>query len=316
MGSEVVPVMVEMADGAWQDEADTVTGARQTLEHLCRELAVNPRLGTDGPLPSLYHLRISAAEGGRGPLLEVAYAYGPPTLPEGTVRINAVRPVERPVAFDYEVPGIALPEVPEPPQSPLVRDPAMEAIAARQVTEAWQRMAGWLAEHAPGSYRTLLPGAGEEEIGRAEEAFGVELREDLKALWRLCAGVRDEPGAGFLAENRSLLPIGESVRVQQRQLGFADEELWRPEWIPVCSFNTHDTTCGLYMDMGTGHLYAWTRFGECRPEHDSLTTYLEEIADALEVPLLAGPAKPGLLRGALMWGPTGDPDDGWEPFTG
>ncbi|WP_251091567.1 SMI1/KNR4 family protein [Streptomyces sp. Caat 7-52] len=321
MSDEAAPVVVEPAQGAWQDEAQHVQGAPEAVERLRALLETDPRLGEQGPLPSLYHLRIAVAQGGRGPLLEVAYTFGPPALPEGTVRIDTIRAVERPVAFDYDVPGIALPEEPEAdpqsgPGAVTVRDPAAEEIAARQVTEAWERIVGWLAEHAPRSHRTLLPAAGEEEITSAERAFGVRLRADLKALWRRCAGVADEDGAQFLPHNRSLMTVGESLRIQRMQLGFGNEDLWRPSWIPVCSFNAHDTTSGLYMDMDTGRLCHWDRFGDRHPVHDSLTIYLEEIADTLDVPSLAGPPEPGLARGALTWGPAVDPGEGWRPLAG
>jgi hypothetical protein len=59
-------------------------------------------------------------------------------------------------------------------------------------------------------------------------------------------------------------------------------------------------------------------FGERQPEFESLTTFLEEMADALEAPSLADPAKPGLVNRGLVWGPPVDPDLEalWVPFAG
>jgi len=71
----------------------------------------------------------------------------------------------------------------------------------------------------------------------------------------------------------------------------------------MCSFNAHDTLHGLYLDIETGMICRWGEFGERQPEFESLTTFLEEMADALEAPSLAGPAKPGLVNGGLAWVP-------------
>jgi len=315
VSDEARPVTVEIAENAWQNHARKVHGIEAAVERLRRDLRNDPLLGEATRLPSLYHTRISTGENGQGTQVDIAYVYGPPTAAEGTVRIDSIRPV-RPVAFDYEEPGVPLPEKPEPePEPEPVRDPAMEEIEARQVTQAWQRITAWLGAHAPASHRTLLPGAAPEELARAEEAFGVRLRGGLKALWSLCAGVRDQRGAEFMLGNWALMTLDDAVELHGRYVRMG-KDVWQQGWIPVCAFNAHDQAIGLCLDTDSGQLWYWDRYGDRHPEFESLTTYLEEMADALDVPDLAGPPAPGLIRGALRWGPTGESGDGWEPFTG
>ena len=39
----------------------------------------------------------------------------------------------------------------------------------RDLAELWQRFENWLAEHAPGDYASLRPGASQEDIERLED---------------------------------------------------------------------------------------------------------------------------------------------------
>ncbi|MFI6038578.1 SMI1/KNR4 family protein [Streptomyces sp. NPDC051315] len=219
---------------------------------------------------------------------------------------------ERPRSFFYETPGVPLPEEPEPP---LVLDPATEALEVRQVTEAWQRVETWLSEHAPASHATLRPGASEERLSAVLSAMAGPVPAALQALWRLRDGVVDDAGReAFLLGNWALLPTEGAIEVYRfrRQDG---DEYWQPHWTPFASWSAHDKRYGLFLDAESGEVWLWAD-GTRAPKYASLTDYLEEMADALEVPYLTAGHRPGLTRGGLRWE---DPDrspEGWEPCSG
>ncbi len=181
----------------------------------------------------------------------------------------------------------------------------------------------WLAEYTPPSYGALRPGASDDELAALEEALGVSVPEELKALWRLSAGEDGVDGSGLMLGDWALMPLDAVVEVHRMQRGFqeadgedgtVDEDapvLWKPSWIPFCSFSPDDTVYGLYLDGETGEVCQWTRYGEREREYESLPAYLELMAVSLEAPLAgAGPEKPGMLRGALVWGPPADEERG------
>ncbi|KOG74907.1 hypothetical protein ADK77_03700 [Streptomyces antibioticus] len=196
-----------------------------------------------------------------------------------------------------------------------------------RVTRAWSRIVEWLAEYAPPSYTALKPGASDDEIVALEQALGVSVPQELKALWRLSAGEDGVAGSGLMLGNWALMPLGAVIEVYQMQMRFQEENgededalvLWKPSWIPFCSFNPHDTVYGLYLNGETGEVCKWTRFGEREREYESLPAYLELMAVSLEAPLAAaGPEKPGMMGGALVWGPPSDEErrDQWVRHLG
>ncbi|MEO3978099.1 SMI1/KNR4 family protein [Streptomyces sp. CAU 1734] len=287
-------------------------GVAYALRVLARQLEDDPLLGSPTSDPSGYVARIDGEVFEDCPDLNVYYAYGPPLLEEGQVRIRRVEAV-RQAAGEPEQRGAVL-----------VPDPGRAELEVRQVTGAWLRIEAWLREHAPVSYASLRAGASGEEISGLEGVLGVRIPAGLKALWRLRAGVDGGAGAVFLLENWALMSLDSVISFHERQMwsqqrdGGSDLPLWKAAWIPVCSFGADDQTYGLYLDAETGQLCTWDRYGERRPAFDSLTTYLEEMADALEAPSLVTGARPGLAHGGLAWGPPADPDieAAWVPFTG
>ncbi|MFE4946944.1 SMI1/KNR4 family protein [Streptomyces sp. NPDC056641] len=293
---------------------DLGQGVGYALKVLCVQLEDNPLLGTPLESPSLYTARIDGETFEDCPELDVRYAYGPPLLAEGQVRIRSVEGTRSPGV------GPAAGESGHE-QAP---DPRLEELGARQVARAWRRIESWLRAHAPASYASLRAGASEDEIAAVEAALGVRVPAGLKALWRLRAGVHGVAGAGFLLENRALMTPDSVITFHQQQMlsqqrdGDDEFTIWKRSWIPVCSFGVGDHTYGLYLDGETGQLCYWSRYAERWPEFESLTTYLEEMEDALAAPSLATGAKPGLVNGALMWGPPNwpDPEAPWVPFTG
>ncbi|AEY85565.1 hypothetical protein SHJG_0287 [Streptomyces hygroscopicus subsp. jinggangensis 5008] len=185
----------------------------------------------------------------------------------------------------------------------------------------------WLAEYAPPSYAALKPGASDDEIAALEEALGVGAPEELKALWRLSAGEDGVAGSGLMLGNWALMPLDAVIEVYRMQMRFQEENgededalvLWKPSWIPFCSFNPDDTVYGLYLNGETGEVCKWTRFGEREREYESLPAYLELMAVSLEAPLAgSGPQKPGMRGGALVWGPPldGEHKDQWVRHLG
>lgn len=192
-----------------------------------------------------------------------------------------------------------------------------------RVTRAWSRILEWLAEYAPPSYAALRPGACDDEIVALEEALGVHVPQELKALWRLSAGEDGVGGSGLMLGDWALMPLASVIEVHRMQMRFQEDNgadatvdddalvLWKPSWIPFCSFDPDDTVYGLYVNGETGEVCKWTRYGDREREYASLPAYLELMAVSLEAPLTAaGPEKPGMLRGALAWGPRSDDERG------
>ncbi|GAA0592855.1 hypothetical protein GCM10010394_22670 [Streptomyces crystallinus] len=204
--------------------------------------------------------------------------------------------------------------------------PRPQEAAVRQVTDAWQRIEAWLRAHAPASYASLKPGVSQAEIDGAERALGVRIPVDLKALWSLHDGVHIVWGEAFLMGNARLMGTAQAVELHGhwgKHYDFRDDpdepgDLWDHSWIPVCTLGEHSWAAGLYLDARTGELWSWDEHANRRAEYESLTTYLEEMADALTAPGLFTGARPGLQRGALVWGVPDhpDPDHPWVEFTG
>lgn len=213
------------------------------------------------------------------------------------------------------------------PGSPAAHHPlAEDAIAAREITEAWRRITDWLALHAPDSLAALRPGASPAEIDAVErELGGPRVPAALRALWTLTSGddgaaadtdtdtdtgtdtgtgtrtrTRTRTRVGCLPGNRALIPL-DSVAAAYRSLsGTAG---WRPGRLPVISRGPADRSSGLFLDTETGHLGHWTRHGAEADEDtpDSLGSYLEETADTLEHPALATGDRPGTSGGTVVW---------------
>ncbi|MFC8078219.1 SMI1/KNR4 family protein [Streptomyces sp. NPDC057307] len=197
------------------------------------------------------------------------------------------------------------------------------AVEARQVTDAWQRVETWLDRHAPGTLAALRPGAIHPEIAGLRKRIGVRIPPGLRALWNEHAGVHDVPWASFMLgelapmDFEAVASVYGTMTDLQRRDGGEEYLFWRPAWIPVFSRGARDHTSGLFLDAETGRLCHWDRYGDRSPRYESLTTYLEEMADRLETPSLMAGEKPGLLDlRALAWGPP-EPDRAalWAPFS-
>ncbi|MFF8811431.1 hypothetical protein [Streptomyces pactum] len=208
------------------------------------------------------------------------------------------------------------------------RDDVTERVGA-----AWQRLTGWLREHAPTSYASLLPPATEGEIAAAEaclvRSLGYGPPAELVALWRLCGGVEHqyieeneeegEVGSGaFLPDGVILAPL-RALRPRIPETGRRDH--WDgARVVPWATGDEAGPEYGLYVsEAGVG---AWTTMAGpavSEPHHPSLAAYLEAVHRTLTV----GPADlmgrdvPGLVWGCLVWDDPRDPllDDAREHWT-
>ncbi|MER5947924.1 SMI1/KNR4 family protein [Streptomyces sp. NPDC001904] len=181
-------------------------------------------------------------------------------------------------------------------------------IEARQVDDAWQRIETWLRRNAPATAAVLRPGAPDDELAAFERDLGVRIPAGLTALWRRCAGMTAGPGEGtsFLLGEWAPMTLDAVLRTYRLQMSILvtldDYVSWRPSWIPFAAFGPHDALSGLCLDAETGRIWRWTEYAERTLAHESLTVYLEDMADALDVPELSPGAAPRVREGALVWG--------------
>ncbi|MFI2368113.1 SMI1/KNR4 family protein [Streptomyces sp. NPDC018833] len=309
-------VIVDVPDYMRERCARLGGGVLYAVKVLARQLADEPRLGERTGRLGLYAATIDGGTFDECPPLMVSYAYGPPLLDADRIEI-------RDVTATGPLPDDGDDQAPAP-----APDPRMEQIAARQVTEAWRRITDWLEQNAPASHAALLPAAPERDITALEQELGVRVPMELRALWLLCAGSKDIPASCFLPDNGwALMPLGtvaesyhwhmENQRETGRGRSGGDAPVWKPSWIPFCSWSVTDTSVGLFIDAETGEVGHWDDTAVRTVEDKSMTTLLEEIADNLENPQLATGYRPGLIGERLVWGPPGAADEAalWRPFT-
>ncbi|GGU17752.1 hypothetical protein [Streptomyces daghestanicus] len=287
-------------------------GVPYALKATAARLAGEPDLGVPSALPGILSLRVDGDLFEDCPDLDIGYIREPDRIRIRFVRALDPEPVPE-AGADGGKPATAGTGADRPAPRP---GPAAEAVAVRQVADAWGRVTGWLRDHAPGSYAALRPGAGPAALAALEAGLGRPVPVELRVLWLLTAGDDGVDGGGCLPGNEALMPL-ETVADQYRTRRAIPG--WRASWIPVVARGTADTTSGLYLDAETGCLGRWSRYDEPPAEEpDTLVTYLEETADMLRAPALATRDRPGLAGGVLRWagglapGREGD----WRPLTG
>lgn len=290
-------------------------GVPYALKVLAGQLSDDPDMGQSSGQPGILTVSVD------GDLFEDC-----PSLVVGYVR-ESVR-----IEIRYVKPSRSADAVKEPAQeSPA--DPVAETLIEREVRDAWRRITRWLQHNATGSYTALRTGASGLAITALEQDLGVQVPVDLRVLWSLTAGDDGVNGAGCLPGNQALMSLEAVAAFHRLQLESQAHEdtlnarraecdritVWRPSWIPAVSYSPADRTSGLYLDTETGYLGRWSRYNEgAADELDTLVTYLEDIADMLEVPSLATRDKPGLVGEALVWGSRIDPtqEDRWQALAG
>ncbi|KUO05167.1 SMI1/KNR4 family protein [Streptomyces caeruleatus] len=318
MNVEIPPFLRETAVGLG-------AGVPYALKVLAGRLADDPDMGSPSQLPGILTVMVDGDPFEDCPDLAVGYIREP-----DRIQIRYVSPVAvaEPAADEENAQQQAHAQAQAQAQA---ADPAADAVAVRQVADAWQRVTGWLQRNAPDSAAALRAGAGPAAIAAVEEELGVRIPVELCVLWLLTAGDDGVDGGGCLPGNNALMPLDAVVAEHRREMDAQtrqdaldadrpeDERItfWRPTWIPVVSHSVNDSTSGLYLDTETGFLGHWSRYNDhSDDELDTLVTYLEEAADMLEAPALATRDKPGLAGRALVWrrGLDAAQADRWRPL--
>ncbi|MFF9342590.1 MULTISPECIES: SMI1/KNR4 family protein [unclassified Streptomyces] len=160
------------------------------------------------------------------------------------------------------------------------------------VQASWARIDAWLREHAPRTFATLQPPAGDDEIAAAQEELGVTFPPDLVASLLRHNGALEGPEAFRFSSGDRLLGVsgilgdtGFMRGIDQGPDG-EDEGYWLHDYVKFGSYDV--TSDGLLVDCRTGRESSGavgrffdetgTGFGEA----DSLGAYLAEEAALLE----------------------------------
>ncbi|WP_264927371.1 hypothetical protein [Streptomyces sp. A012304] len=323
-------------------------GAPYALKAVAGQLADDPDMGRPSTLPGILTVTVDGDLFEDCPDLAIGYIREPDRIQIRYVTpISAAEPTDptkptgptgptgptRPPGATGPAEGAELTEAVQGEGQGQFADPAADAVAVRQVADAWGRVTGWLRQHAPDSYAALRPGARPAAVAALESDLGVPIPLELRVLWMLTAGDDGAEGRGCLPGNKALLTLDAVAAVHRLKRDAQAQEdardahrpqderitVWKATWIPVVALGPADHTSGLYLDAATGYLGHWSRFNDAHGEElDTLVTYLEEAADMLEAPALATRDKPGLLDGALVWLSGVDParKDRWRPVAG
>ncbi|MFF2776102.1 SMI1/KNR4 family protein [Streptomyces sp. NPDC058052] len=294
---------VDLPQDVRESAARLGTGAPYALKVLARQLGDDPGMGMPSALPGVFTVAVDGDLFEDCPHLVVGYLREPDRI---EIRyVNAA-------AASGDAKG---PE--NPAGGPFAAAGAGGEAGERLVAEAWERVTSWLRDRAPGSYSALRPGASAAETAALERRLGLQVPACLRTLWSLTDGDGGVAGAGCLPGNEALMPLVAVAAFyeQQREAQAHQDSLnarrpeydrvtvWRAGWIPVVSHGVDDRTSGLYLDTESGYLGRWSRYNDGQgDELDTLTTYLEDVADMLEAPGLAVRDRPGLVDGVLVWG--------------
>lgn len=180
-------------------------------------------------------------------------------------------------------------------------------MTADLVQDSWNRIDAWLREHAPRTFATLRPPAGEEEIAAAQEELGVTFPPDLVASLLRHNGALDGPEAFLFSTHDRLLGVDGILGDTGFMRGIAqdldeDEDYWHHGYVKFGSYGA--TSDGLMIDCRTGRssFGAIGRFfdetGTSFGNADSLGDYLAELAGQLERGQDAGVVT---FNGRLFW---------------
>ncbi|WP_329616581.1 SMI1/KNR4 family protein [Streptomyces brevispora] len=181
-------------------------------------------------------------------------------------------------------------------------------MSADLVQDSWTRIDAWLREHAPRTFATLRPPAGDKEIAAAQEELGVTFPPDLIASLLRHDGALEGPEAFRFSTGDRLLGLsgilGDTgfMRGIDQGLDGEAEGYWLHGYVKFGSYDV--TSDGLLMDCRTGRdsFGAIGRFfdetGTSFGQADSLGGCLAELAGKLERGQDAGVVT---FNGRLFW---------------
>lgn len=176
------------------------------------------------------------------------------------------------------------------------------------IKESWTRIDAWLREHAPRTFATLRPPAGDEDIAAAQQELGVTFPPDLVASLHRHNGALEGPEAFRFSTGDRLLGVSGILQdtgfMRGIDQGFdgETEDYWLHDYVKFGSYDV--TSDGLLMDCRTGRdsFGAIGRFfdetGASFGQADSLGEYLAELAGTLERGQDAGVVT---FNGRLFW---------------
>jgi cell wall assembly regulator SMI1 len=195
--------------------------------------------------------------------------------------------------------------------------------------ETWERIHRWLAAHCPVVLASLGPPATDEQFREAEQAMGVELPEEAKAVYRVHDGQRVIPtpvsyspdlrcipaflygedwlGLADMVKHwrmmKELLDDGTFARIRGEPRGPVRADWWHPRWLPLTEDNSGYMRCLDLAPTSRGHVGQVIFWCHDSPERGviarSLPEWLERFTLELEqgdyttVPDQHGP---GLIR--------------------
>ncbi len=165
---------------------------------------------------------------------------------------------------------------------------------------AWDRIKTWCEQYAPETLAALNPGATDEDFRVAEERFGVTLPAEIRALYAIHNGQREE--------GQSLLPAGDWLSLDdvygqwqvweklrcdgefEESRSDPDAEIradwWNARWIPITNDGGGNHYCVdlAPTDSGTvGQIITmWHDDGSRSVIAISLADWLIQIADDME----------------------------------
>ncbi|MEV7995786.1 SMI1/KNR4 family protein [Streptomyces sp. NPDC086077] len=212
-----------------------------------------------------------------------------------------------------------------------------------RVEAAWRRFEEWLSKHAPLSHSLLRESATPEQIEHTEQAIGVVIPPELRALYLIHDGVQgadlDEFGeqpfapenendpwhrkanaVDFMPNGQAWLPLDHVITAHGGPLAALSGQEAVP-YVPVTASAKYTMLEGTYIDPATGSLGTWADAQEPQLLRAYLVDWLEDGAAALTE------GRPNRIFGMRPYiSPTGDgltwfdPDpmyeqDGWRPVT-
>ena len=144
-----------------------------------------------------------------------------------------------------------------------------------------RRLDRWLATERPGYHRALLPGATEESLAVLENALGMPLPLELRALMSWHNGQTPD-FVGHLERDFDLMSIPQIIAAKRELDGSAGQEGWQRSWI---SFLKDDNDNYVVLDASRPEASV-REFWQGNPDHSevapSLRAWLEDFVLALE----------------------------------